>query len=47
MRQQFIACRTLRTAKRRAPWAAIYRKACDGWWAYESVVDARIAENQV
>ena len=46
MRKAFIECRTLRTAKRRAPWAATYRKAVDGWWAFESVTDAATWDRQ-
>lgn len=46
MRQHIIECKTLRTAKRRAPWAAKLVKVYGGWMAFESVTDWEIWKNQ-
>lgn len=43
---QWIVCKTRRTAKRHTPWAAVWLKAEGGWWAFESVTDARIWQQQ-
>ncbi len=40
MRKVFINCATRRTARRRAPWAAVIVKAEYGYWAFECVQDA-------
>ena len=39
MRRETIICKTLRTAKRRAPWAVKLAKVCGGWIAFESLAD--------
>lgn len=46
MRKQWIECKNRNAAKRRAPWAACVYKACGGFWAFESVADAKIWKNQ-
>ena len=46
MRTVFIECACRKTAKRRAPWAAVTCKCDGGFWAFESVTDARVWKGQ-
>ena len=46
MRTAFIEAKTRRTAKKRAPWAAVIRKVDGGYKAYESVADAQQDKRQ-
>ncbi len=46
MKKEFIQVKSRKTAKRRAPWAARIVKAEGGYWAFESIEDARIWKNQ-
>jgi hypothetical protein len=46
MRKEFIECKTRKTAIKRAPWAAIYRKVEGGYMAFESLADFEIWKNQ-
>ena len=46
MRREFVQCKSLKTAKRRAPWACEYAKVFGGWIAFESVEDYRVWLNQ-
>ena len=46
MRQQFIECKTRRTALRRAPWACTFAKVDGGFMAFESITDYKIWKNQ-
>lgn len=39
MRQEFVACASRSTAKRRCPWAAVIAKVEGGYHAFESVTD--------
>lgn len=46
MRKQFIICACRKTARRRAPWAAAIVSGDCGFWAFESVTDARLWKGQ-
>jgi len=39
MKKQFFACKTYRTAYKRAPWACAVCRVCGGFWAFESADD--------
>lgn len=46
MRKKMIECKTLRTAKRRAPWACKFLRVEGGWIAFESFTDYQVAKGQ-
>lgn len=46
MRTEFIECASRSTAYRRAPWASVTMKVCDGYIAFESWSDYYTAKNQ-
>lgn len=47
MRKEFLAdCKSARQAQKLAPWASEVIKAEGGYWAFESVEDARIWRGQ-
>ena len=46
MRKEFVECKSRSTAKRLCPWAARIIKAEGGYWAFESIEDARIWKAQ-
>lgn len=46
MRTEFIKCASRTTAKRRCPWASKTLKVCEGYIAFESITDYKIAKKQ-
>lgn len=46
MREEFVECRSYKTAKRRCPWAAVIMRVEGGFYAFESVVDYQTAKRQ-
>lgn len=46
MRKETIECTSWSTARRRASWAATFRRVEGGWLAFESVTDAAIWDRQ-
>ena len=46
MRKSFLKCKSRKTARKYAPWAAIIAKAEGGFWAFESIEDYRIWRKQ-
>lgn len=46
MRQEFIQCKSRKTAYNRAPWASICMKVVGGFIAFESWQDYYTAKNQ-
>ena len=46
MREEFVKCKSYKTAKRRCPWAAVIMRVEGGYHAYESVEDYRTAKRQ-
>ena len=39
MRRAFIETKSLKTAKKRAPWASRFAAVCGGFMAFESIYD--------
>ena len=46
MRQEFVECKSRKTAVRKCPWAAKIVKVEGGYHAFESIEDWRIWKNQ-
>lgn len=47
MREEFVECKSYKTAKRRCPWAAVIMRVEGRFHAYESVEDYKTAKRQV